>query len=364
MRKQDYFDKIIDQKTDAFFVLDEQGLIVYASLTVGKLFGYEPNELVGNSALKFIHPSEHHAAKLRQSVLLIYPGNRITADYRILNGHNDYVWMECIFNNMINVPQVNGIMVQMRDISERKSFELQLEESEERFRIFMNNIPGAAWIRDEGGKYVFVNEGFELMMNLKTDDLIGKTFGDIFPAKVEHIRDTDKICVDYGKTVEYLERLKSADGIERDWIVHKFPLPQSNGRIFIGAFAFDFTKITRADQNIRESESRFRQIFDQSPEPLFIEDENGIVLEANIRAAEMNGISIDHLIGMNILDLVPENKKADVKSSHKKFYSGEISQINSYAWLKNGREVPIDLRASFIQHKGKKALLFSLREIE
>ena len=161
---------------------------------------------------------------------------------------------------MINISQVNGVMVQMREISERKSFELQLEESEERFRIFMNNAPGAAWIQDEHGKYVFMNEAFQQMTNRKMADLIGKTYDAIFPDKAENIRDTDKLCLDYGKSVEYLDRLSSSDGIERDWVIHKFPLPQSNGKVFIGVFAFDYTKILRADQSIRESESRFRHI--------------------------------------------------------------------------------------------------------
>ncbi|HNP47315.1 MAG TPA: PAS domain S-box protein [Bacteroidia bacterium] len=362
VRKPEYFDKLIEHRTDAFFVVDEHGFVLYASPTVNKLFGFDPETLIGKSALEYIHPDDHHAARLRQSVLLVYPGNRVTADYRIRNVHNEFVWMECIFNNMINISQVNGVMVQMREISERKSFELQLEESEERFRIFMNNAPGAAWIRDEHGKYVFMNEAFQQMTNRKMADLIGKTYDAIFPDKAENIRDTDKLCLDYGKSVEYLDRLSSSDGIERDWVIHKFPLPQSNGKVFIGAFAFDYTKILRADQSIRESESRFRHIFDHSPDALFIEDENGVILEANAKAGDLQGVPVSSLIGANMLDLVPENRKAEIKDIHSKFYSGQISKYSACVWMKDGKEIPVDLRASFIQHKGKKALLFSLRE--
>ncbi|MBL0256635.1 MAG: PAS domain S-box protein [Bacteroidetes bacterium] len=364
MRKQDYFEKLIDHRTDAFFVVDEQGLLIYASQTVGKLFGYNPEDLVGKSALDFIHPEDHHSAKLRQSVLLVYPGNRIAADYRIRNVHKEYLWMECIFNNMINIPQVNGIMIQMRDVTERKSFELQLEESEERFRIFMNNAPGAAWIRDENGKYVFLNEGFEQLTNKKSSELIGKVYSKIFPDKAEHIRDTDKLCIDYGKSVEYIDRFIANDGLERDWIVHKFPLPQSNGKVFVGAFALDYTKLLRADQSIRESESRFRHIFDQNPEALFIEDENGYILEANIKAGEMQRMPLEDLIGKNMLDFVPEHKREEVKKAHQDFFEGRILHQTTSAWNKDGKEISVDLRASFIQHKGKKALLFSLSERE
>lgn len=364
MQKQEYFEKLIEHRTDAFFVVDEQGIVLYASVTVGKLFGYDPRELVGKSALDFIHPADHHTAKLRQSVLLVYPGNRVTADYRVLNAHKEYVWMECIFNNMINIPQVNGIMVQLRDISERKSFELQLEESEERFRIFMHNAPGAAWIRDGQGKYVFVNSGFETMSGKLSSEVLGKSYKELFLAAKEEISDTDKLALDYGKTVEYIYNMTTPDGVQRDWIVHKFPLPQSNGKVFVGAFAFDYTKLLKADERIRESESRFRQIFDLSPEAMFIEDADGVILEANIRAAQLQGLDLPELVGKNMLELVPENKRAEIMDVHRKFYSGEIDKYSAFIWMKDGKEIPVDLRASFIQHKGKKALLFSLRERE
>ena len=156
------------------------------------------------------------------------------------------------------------------------------------------------------------------MTNKKSSELIGKVYSKIFPDKAEHIRDTDKLCIDYGKSVEYIDRFIANDGLERDWIVHKFPLPQSNGKVFVGAFALDYTKLLRADQSIRESESRFRHMFDQNPEALFIEDENGYILEANIKAGEMQRMPLEDLIGKNMLDFVPEHKREEVKKERKK----------------------------------------------
>ena len=89
-----------------------------------------------------------------------------------------------------------------------------------------------------------------------------------------------------------------------------------------------------------------------------------MILEANVRAAHLQGVSIDELVGKNMLELVPENKRAEILDIHHKFYAGEIDKYSAFIWMKDGKEIPVDLRASFIQHKGKKALLFSLRERE
>lgn len=366
VQQSEYFDKIIDRKTDAFFVIDQEGLLRYASESVTKMFGHTPKDLIGKPAKQFIHPEDQQAASLRHSVLLVYPGNRLTADYRVLNAHGDYSWMECIFNNMINIPPVSGIMVQLRDISERKSFELQLEESEERFRLFMHNAPGAVWMRDDKGTYIFLNEGFERMMDLRGKEVLGKTYDEIFPDRIEHIRDTDRICVNYGKTVEYLEKNIGSDGLERDWVIHKFPLPQSNGKTFIGIFAFDVTKLMHADANIKESENRFRQLFDHSPDAIFIEDEEGVILDANKKAAELQGLPVFNLVGKNILELIPEtepeNEKNKVRQTYKQLFSGEINQLNSLVWKTDGKKIPVDLRASRITYGKKPALILTLRE--
>ena len=58
------------------------------------------------------------------------------------------------------------------------------------------------------------------------------------------------------------------------------------------------------------------------------------------------------------------NKREEVKKAHQDFFEGRILHQTTSAWNKDGKEISVDLRASFIQHKGKKALLFSLSERE
>ena len=70
--------------------------------------------------------------------------------------------------------------VQLRDVTDRKNFELQLEESEERFRIFMNNAPTVSMIKDEEGRLVFVNANFERSFRVLSKDALGMTLENSF----------------------------------------------------------------------------------------------------------------------------------------------------------------------------------------
>lgn len=363
MENQRFFDQLIDQTPDVFCILRDRGRIFYCGANSRKIFGYEPESVIGASALRFIHPAERQQARLRHAVLLAYPGNRVSADYRVRDAHGEYRWMECIFNNMINLPQINGILVQLRDISERKKFELQLEESEERFRIFMNNAPTVAWIKDEAGRHVFVNSNFERYFRIAPRDAIGKTLYDLFPESASReMEENDRLVLSYGKSIEFYERAPSADGKMREWIVHKFPVPQSNGKTYIGGSAMDITKWVELERERNQTDRKFRAVFEQSPDPVFIEDENGVIIDANRKACELQQLSYEQLIGKRITDLAPPERHASLMEDFGKLWNGELDRLDSHSWDASGRIIPVAINAARIQHRDESCMLLSLRE--
>jgi len=361
MKNSIEYDKIIDRITDAFYIIDSDGTLSYASASVSKILGHSPQNLIGRSALEFIHPDEHHFAYANQEKLLEYPGSRLVHDYRILSAENNYRWMEFTFVNMINIPQVGGVMAQMRDVSERKNIELMLEESRQRFSLFMDKIPACVWIRDQEGRYIYVNKTFKGLTGKSSDELIGKSYHDVFPDSIEPISGTDRLCLDYGKEIEYMERGPDERGIIKDWVIYKFPMPQPDGTTFIGSLGFDISRIIHAKEQITEAEDKFKLVFDNAPDAIFIEDENGIILDANKKACQLQGLELELLRGMNILDLTPEHKRSLVALEFKKLWEQETNSVSSFAWHANGDEIPVEIHAAKTKHGGQEALVLTLR---
>ncbi|MCC7233400.1 MAG: PAS domain S-box protein [Bacteroidia bacterium] len=358
-----FLDKIIEQKTDAFFVMDREGLLRYASGVVEKIFGFSPDQVTGKNAREFVAPVDWDNIVASFKQMLQHPGNRLSQDVRILDTHGQYLWMECIFNNMLNIPPIEGVLVQMRDISRRKQAELALQESEERFRIFMDNAPGSAWIRNNRGEYVFVNEMFRKYMTSQGIDLMGKHFSDTFPVHTKEIEETDRVCLEQGKPVDYLFHARDLLGADSDWIIHKFPLVGNSGETLIGAFAIELARFRNDEWLQSHTDSKFIRIFNALPDAVFLEDENGVVLDVNNRACELQGISRGKLIGMNIINLAPDGKKEEVSRFFKKLWEGEIDNLRSWVWPASGTEIPVHIHVSRIEHEGKPAMILTLREI-
>ncbi len=119
----------------------------------------------------------------------------------------------------------------------------------------------------------------------------------------------------------------------------------------------------RVEQALRESERRFRQLFEDSPDAVFVEDTNGRVLDANMAAAKLHGTTREELLGKSISDLVPPDKKAEVLQQFQKLVHGELRQTEGVSLTADGREIPVEVRTSRIQYSGKQALLLHVRNI-
>src|SRR5215813_1218996 len=129
-----------------------------------------------------------------------------------------------------------------RDLSDRKRSEKALRESQEFFHRFMNNSPAIAFMKNDEGRYVYVNEPFERVFGKKLTFLRGKTSFDWLPestAKATHAHDLE--ILNTGVAQEIVETVPAVDGSSHHWLVFKFPMTDSEGRKFVAGVGVDIT---------------------------------------------------------------------------------------------------------------------------
>ena len=120
----------------------------------------------------------------------------------------------------------------------------------------------------------------------------------------------------------------------------------------------------RAEENLRHSQRRFRDLFENSPDAIFVEDLTGKVLDANASACALHGLSRGELVGKNVMtDLVPPARRETVRAEFHRLASGQISWIESESLRADGRAVPVEIRAVRVEFEGQPALLFHVRDI-
>jgi len=147
-----------------------------------------------------------------------------------------------------------------------------------------------------------------------------------------------------------------------------------NDRSELGQLAVSFNEMAAALEQraadrraaraaLEGSERLFRSLFELSPVAIFVEDQNGTVLDVNAAGGALQGIESAEMIGKNVADLVPINLREAVQRTFPKWFSGELTQLESETLTKDGRRIFVEIRANQIDYAGKPAVLLHVTDI-
>ena len=154
--------------------------------------------------------------------------------------------------------EVEGWVAVVSDVTERRTAEASLHESERRFARFMQNLPGLSWIKDLEGRYVYANDAAMTAFGKTTSVLYGRTDEELFsPEFAAAFRRNDADAVTNENGVQVIETLRHDDGSLHYSLVHKFPiLGPDNRPIHVGGVAIDVTERLRAEDEMRRTKER------------------------------------------------------------------------------------------------------------
>ena len=117
-------------------------------------------------------------------------------------------------------------------------------------------------------------------------------------------------------------------------------------------------------EELHESEKRSRDLFENSPDAILVEDMDGTVLDANFAACVLHGLTREQLIGKNaIMDLVTPAYREEARRDFQKLAGGKLSWVEGECLTSDGRATPVEVRAGRVEYNGKAALLLHVRDI-
>ncbi|MBT3193674.1 MAG: PAS domain S-box protein [Verrucomicrobia bacterium] len=153
-----------------------------------------------------------------------------------------------------------GAVLLMRDITERCNTEDALRESEARFELFMQYLPGAAFVKDADGKFIYMNATGLQMCDLTPTDYTTKTDYDIYPPTLaDQFAEEEKRILRDNRENRALIRTLHEDS-PRAVQTYKFPIPaQDQSRPMIGGIAMDVTEQENAENERRKIEKQMQQ---------------------------------------------------------------------------------------------------------
>jgi PAS domain S-box-containing protein len=181
MDSDQLFHALIEHSTDAIALLTADGSVTYASPSTERVTGYTAAELVGRNGFALLHPEDLEEVRQQFSALLDQPGHFLTVEYRICHKDGAWRWMEGTVTNLIHDPTIEAMMVNFRDTTRRKQGQERLRQSEERFRVLVEQAGVGVFVTDLQGHLVEVNaEGCQLC-GYARDELLTMHIGDLIP---------------------------------------------------------------------------------------------------------------------------------------------------------------------------------------
>jgi PAS domain S-box-containing protein len=123
--REEQFRALLQNSSDAISIINRQGKIIFESSEKNKISDFEIGELLHKPFLDIVHPDDVSQIRLVIKEALTNPGKQIKKEYRCLHKNKRWIYVESIFSNQLSNPAIKGIIVNSRDVSDRKMAELK-----------------------------------------------------------------------------------------------------------------------------------------------------------------------------------------------------------------------------------------------
>jgi PAS domain S-box-containing protein len=174
-RSEEHFRSLIEHSSDVITIISRDGTISYESPALERMLGYKPEELIGQNAFQLIHPSDvpivvNALAKPADPSVRHHP-----IEYRIRHRNGSWRVLETLGANLLDEPEVAGIIINSRDITERKQAEEQIREQ----AALLDKAQDAIMVFDLETRIGFWNKSAERLYGWLADEVIGLKVDDL-----------------------------------------------------------------------------------------------------------------------------------------------------------------------------------------
>jgi PAS domain S-box-containing protein len=157
---------LIENISEAIVLIDASESILYQSPAVAKITGYLPEDRTSKNLFSFIHPEEIESFKMLLQHVQNSPNEPIQALYRFIHKKGNIIWLEGTFVNLIHNESIKGIVLNYRDVTERKDAEEKSKQSEALINKITSRVPGNTYLFEieESGDctIIFTNRGTDM----------------------------------------------------------------------------------------------------------------------------------------------------------------------------------------------------------
>jgi len=295
---------ILENIEEGYFEADIVGNSTFFNDSAAKILGYSRDELMGMNNRQYT--DEENAKKLYQTFNKVYTTGKTHKgfDWEVIRKDGSKRYIEASVSlRKDSEGQPIGFRSIVRDVSKRKRTEKKLRESEELYRsLFKNNHCIMLLIDSENADIVDANSAAISYYGWNHEELVGKKITDINIFTKEKVFQEMKRAKK-GQRQHFFFRHRLSSGEIRDVEVYSGPITVHERKLLY-SIIHDITERKQAEEALRESEERFRALFEKVPAPIQGYGHDGTIHYWNKASENTYGYKKDEAIGKNIVELI------------------------------------------------------------
>jgi PAS domain S-box-containing protein len=351
----------IEQSSEGIAVVDLEGCVLHINKAFAEMHGYSRDELIGKP-LSIFHTIEQMPDVNAANKQIRETGGFYGEIWHVKRDREEF---PTIMQNTLLRDQKGhpiAILGMMRDISEKKHAEEEIHNREKRLREVIDLVPHQIFVKDREGRILLANRTAADAYGTTVEQIIGKKQSEIHPNEEEmkRFRDEDLRVIESGEKVHIEQQpFTHADGTVHWLETKKIPIEFAGYGTCVLGVALDITARITIENALRESEERYKSLAEIAFDGIMIH-EDGLILYANQRLADMFGYNGENYIGQSVLQFVHPDS-IPIVLNRIQDHGEEVIEVTGIKG--DGSHVTIEIIGADCIYKGHKARIGAIRDV-
>ena len=343
---------------ETYFEVDLKGSITFFNDSFVDLIGYSKNELLDVNYQNFV--DEENKNKIFAIFNEVYQTTQPKSDFQFQIRKKNGALVTCEssvylrYDSEGNKIGFNGIV---RNITEKYFLEKKLKESEEKYRTIFTASPDYIFITDIKGNILDMNPALLERIGMTLEEIHGMNFSKFYAGdKLDELREVGAAIVQ-GKEIKGVKiKAQNKRGEIFEYEVNSVPLKEDGKVTKILNLARDITLRKQTERKLKESEKKYRHLFESSPYSIWLMDDEGTILDCNSTMTSLlSTLEIEDLIGKKFSDVLLVLKRPGylismLKDRFKRFKEGEkLGLLELQITRVDGKKIWLSISASLVK---------------